>query len=176
MGPQPRKQFALDTNVLLDLAEGEGFAHAFLEAALERGCFLFVTPTVVQELDYFRRHPELDRPLAHLALRALSGMLDWKITPYDLKAVGHGITEQFALFLIGKGFLREGEINDGQILAETSLARIPALVTSDSDILDIDPGWLASAFIDRGLDPVNALRPQTVTRGLRGDIKKRARA
>src|SRR5438128_8955985 len=111
MAAQIKKQFALDTNVLFDLARNEDFAHTFLEASIERGYFLFVTPTVVQELDFLRSDPEEGK----LAFRALSRMLDWKITPYDLIAVGHGITEQFAHSLIRKGILPEAEFNDGQI-------------------------------------------------------------
>ena len=160
MGAQAKRQFALDTNVLFDLARNEDFAHTFLEVSIEKGYFLFVTPTVVQELDFLRSDPED----GEFACRALRRMLEWKITPYDLFAVGHGITEQFALSLIRKGFLPEAEFNDGQILAETSLAGIPVLITSDSHILSIDPSGLNAAFADKDLHPVAAMAPKNVLR------------
>jgi len=50
--PAQRKQFALDSNVLFDLAEGKDFAHTFKEIAEERGYALRIPPTVVQELSH----------------------------------------------------------------------------------------------------------------------------
>jgi hypothetical protein len=41
----PRKQLALDTNLVLDLAEGADFAHEFKELFLEKGYALRLPPT-----------------------------------------------------------------------------------------------------------------------------------
>ena len=40
--PRPRKQFALDTNILYDLAEGLDAAHTLREVLQERGAILQV--------------------------------------------------------------------------------------------------------------------------------------
>ena len=50
MVASPRKQLALDANVLLDLAEEKDFAHDFREGFQARGCTLLVPPTVLAEL------------------------------------------------------------------------------------------------------------------------------
>ena len=131
----PGKQLALDTNILFDLAEGLDAAHDFRETFQDAGYVLRVPPTVVQELSF-----EADGgDDAEIAATALRSILAWKIAPYDLASVGHGLTDGFTKKLLQKGLLPEGEYNDGLILAETSLARIPILATSDKHLLDIDP-------------------------------------
>ena len=53
MAERPRpKRLALDTNVLIDLAVGEGFA-TFVEKYQARGYDLRVPPTMLIELAYF---------------------------------------------------------------------------------------------------------------------------
>src|SRR5260370_14928859 len=126
---EPKKKFALDTNVLLDLADNKDFAHTFREIFQEKGCHLTVPPTAVQELAYAAMHKSRDEQ--RLANRALECMHEWGIRPFDLVPVGHGITEQFTRLLTVRRLLPEDEINDGQILAEASLADVPVLVTSD---------------------------------------------
>jgi predicted nucleic acid-binding protein len=83
-----RPRFALDTNVLIDLGEGLPFAQRFLAAFRNSG--LAVPPTVVQELVFIAT---TNHPAQNHALAALSNMRRWNIWPFDLKAVGHGITE-----------------------------------------------------------------------------------
>lgn len=48
------------------------------------------------------------------------------------------ITERFAERLFARRLLPPDEFNDGLILAETSAAEIPLLVTSDRHLLDMD--------------------------------------
>ena len=126
--PAANKQLALDSNILFDLAAGEDFAHEFVENARAKGYALKVPPTVVQELANFAFNTK--GPKQKIALAALQQMREWGIEPYDLVSVGHGITEQFAMRLIQKQLVADGELNDGLILAETALAHIPVLVTS----------------------------------------------
>jgi len=87
-------------------------------------------------------------------------MRSWRLSPYDLKSVGHGITEQFSRKLMRLGFLPEGEFNEGLILAETALAGIPVLVTSDSDLLDIDENSLRVRFGEADLPQVQIVHPK----------------
>ena len=162
--PGPKKLLALDANLLFDLAADKDFAHTFREVYLERGDALRVPPTVIQELSYYA----LEKQCAEtpLALRALQQMRNWRLEPYDLKSVGHGITEQFSRKLIRLGYLPEGEFNDGLILAETSLAHIPLLVTSDAHLLDIDETKLRVCFDDADLMPVQIFHPKPLLKAL----------
>ena len=149
---------ALDTNVLFDLAAELDFAHSFREVYLERGYALRIPPTVVQELTHYA----LEKQCAEtpLALEALKRMRQCRLMPFELRSVGHGITEQFARKLIRLALLPEDEFNDGLILAETSLAAVPVLVSSDGDLLDIEPAALRVQFEVSDLPPVQIFHPK----------------
>lgn len=161
--PAKPKPLALDSNLPLDLADGLDAAHTFREEFQRRGYALIVPPTVVTELTLIALGSD---SRAALAMRALQSLREWGIQPYDLKSVGHGITEEFARRLIARGLLPKGEINDGLILAETSLARIPALVTSDHHLLDISPEELQIEFAAADLSVVTIAHPRLLLRAL----------
>ncbi len=61
----------------------------------------------------------------------------------------------------------EEEVNDGLILAETSLADIPLLITSDRHLLGADEETLLLAFHDADLPPVHPVHPRRLLRALR---------
>jgi hypothetical protein len=69
--------------------------------------------------------------------------------------------------LIRKGFLPEGEFNDGLILAETALVCIPILVTSDNHLLGIDNTILRVQFENSDLPPVLVSHPRDILRALK---------
>jgi predicted nucleic acid-binding protein len=158
--PVIRAKFALDTNLLIDLGERFAFAHAFLETYKSSG--LAVPPTVVQELTSIAFSD--DHPATKYAYEALANMREWQIYPYDLKSVGHGISEVDARKLIKAGLLPEEEFNDGLVLIETALACIPILVTSDHHLLDIDKGKLIKELGDYDLQPVTIYHPKELLR------------
>ena|SRR5437762_986882 len=164
MAPQA-KRLALDTNLPLDLAEGIDAAHAFREQFQEKGYALLVPPTVVTELT-LKADDESDPKRAKLAMRALQSLRKWGIQPYDLKSVGHGITSEFARRLIERGLLPEGEFNDGVIMAETALAGIPVLVTSDRHLLDIPNEGLQLELSAADLNPVSIAHPRRLLKAL----------
>jgi hypothetical protein len=56
------------------------------------------------------------------------------------------------------------EINDGIILAETSLGGISISVTRDKHLLGIDETSLLMAFNDADLAPVNPAHPRRLLR------------
>lgn len=87
-------------------------------------------------------------------------MRGWGITPYDLKSVGHGITEEFAKCLINQGLLPPGEMNDGLIVAEVALAGIPALLTSDGHLLSIAAEDLHAILDARDLNRLEICHPR----------------
>jgi predicted nucleic acid-binding protein len=155
-----KPSLAVDSNFLFDLAAEEDFALDFLEVVTAQGCRLFVPPTVVQELAHWA-------PKDPLALRALRKLRSWRIEPFDLVGVGHGITEGFAELLIRRGWLPPREKHDGEILAETALRHLDYLITSDTHILQIESENLKGAFKERDLDPVQPVRPKTFLRLVR---------
>jgi predicted nucleic acid-binding protein len=160
-----RKQLALDTNVLLDLAEGADFAQDFKETFQSRGYVLRLPPTVVTELHEQWTNGETDRK-RELARKALLNIVPWNVQPLILSAVQIGIAERFAQRLLEKRLLPESEWNDTSILAETCLSEIPLLVTSDQHLLDIDEDVLMLAFNEADLFPARALHPKRLLRAI----------
>ena len=169
--PATAKQLAVDSNLLFDLAAKSDFAHTFREVFQELGYSLLVPPTVVQELSFmgFARKPQnaqqkVEQDLATIALKCL---LSWKISPFNLVPTGHALTEQFVKKLQHLGHLPDDEFNDGLILAETSLAQIPVLVTNDSHLAGIDPTQLRLCFETADLRPVVVARPGEMLKAVR---------
>ena len=77
------------------------------------------------------------------------------------------IATRFAARLIQALLIPETETNDGKILAQTSLAKIPLLVTSDRHLLDVDEEALLLAFNDADLLPVHPAHPRRLLKALR---------
>jgi len=162
----PQKRLAVDSNVLFDLAGGEGFAEDFRKTFLGKGYSLEAPPTVVLELThFFRKGDARERELARIALTSMLGR--WKISPISLSSVQRAYTQNFVKFVQADKVLPARENNDAEILAETSLAGIAVLVTSDATLLDADPVGLALAFEKAGLAPVAPAHPRRLVRGVR---------
>lgn len=165
MAGSPKKQLALDTNLPLDLAESRDFAHEFREEFQQRGYVLLLPPTVLAELEYLIHFgKENNRRLAEAASSQIEA---WRLMPFDLPEVHHAIAERFARGLQERRLIPEEEFHDGLILAETSLAGIPLLVTSDKHLLDIDENALLLAFNEADLLPVHPVHPKGLLRALR---------
>jgi predicted nucleic acid-binding protein len=162
--PAQRIKFALDSNILIDLGERKNFAHTFLAAYRSQG--LAAPPTVVQELTHLAL-VDTSNPASQFAFEALANMRQWDIFPYDLKSVGHGITDVDAQKLITKGLLPEGEFNDGLIIIETALAGIPSLVTSDNHLLSINQVQLTTTLGEFDLPPVTIFHPRDLLRAIK---------
>ena len=161
----PKKRLALDTNVLFDLADGREIAHDFREVFQGNGYALVIAPTVVGELDFLENHGDAKQRL--FAARSLDSLSRWGVDPFAIDSVREAIAQRFAAQLIQRRLLPDGEINDGLILAESSLAGIPLLVTSDKHLLDIDETALRLAFNDADLLPVSPVHPRRLLRALR---------
>ena len=165
MAVSPKKQLSLDTNILLDLAKPQDFAHEFREEFQARGYELLIAPTVLAELEYlitFGHTPE-----RQLAGRASDLADSWQLTTFDLSDVRCAIAEGFARDLQHRGLLPTDEFHDGLILGETSLGGAPLLVTSDKHLLDIDEDALLLAFNDADLLPVRPVHPKRLLKALR---------
>jgi len=165
MAASPKKSLALDTNLLLDLAGEKDFAHEFKEEFFRRNYSLFVPPTVVAELAFFASME--DAPQREIARVALEKIGIWKCQPFTLPSTQLAIAMRFATRLMDSALIPETEQNDGKILAQTSLAGIPMLVTSDKHLLDIDADALRLAFNEADLLPVSPAHPKNLLRALR---------
>src|SRR5438552_470175 len=122
-----KKQLGLDTNLLLDLAEGKEFAEAFREEFQGRSYELLVAPTVAGELNALSLFG--GEPQKTFADQALRNLRFWKCQPYSISGTNVAIADRFSIRLLDLKLIPEEEQNDGRILAETSLAHIPLLVT-----------------------------------------------
>ena len=107
---------------------------------------------------------EAERELARTGLTRLK---QWGIRPFDLDSAAEAICEQFVRGLLQQRLIPEDEFNDGLILAETSRAEIPLLVTSDKHLLNIDEDALRLAFNEADLSPVHPVHPKRLLRALR---------
>ena len=164
MGGSPKKELSLDTNLPLDLAKRHDFAHDFRESFQRRGYVLRLPPTVLTELEYLMLFGnERKRELAEEAFKKLA---TWRLTPFDLPDVHQSLAEKFAEVLQHRGLIPSEEFHDGLILAETSLAEIPILVTSDKHLLEIDDEALLMTFNEAELPPVRPVHPKGLLRAL----------
>ena len=130
-----------------------------------RGYSLLVPPTVVAELALFaslKGAPQHD--IANVALEKIGV---WKCQPITLSSTQLAIATRFAARMMDSSLIPETEQNDGKILAQTSLARIPLLVTSDKHLLDVDEDALMFAFNDADLLPVHPSHPKRLLKALR---------
>jgi predicted nucleic acid-binding protein len=153
-----KKLLALDTNFLFDLARAESFARDFKDLFQQLGFQLLIPPTVVREIAVaIEDNSEEKRTLAREALKSLMG---WGIQPFALNSVEDFIAQRFSDGLRDKGLLPFEEVNDGIILAETSLGGISILVTRDRHLLNLDETSLSMAFNDADLAPVNPAHPK----------------
>jgi hypothetical protein len=102
-----------------------------------------------------------------LARIALAKILVWDVIPLHLSAVEAGIAERLANRFLELRLLPACECNDALILAETALAKVPLLVTSDRHLLDMDEDALALAFSDADLPAAHAVHPKAMVNALR---------
>ena len=161
-----KKQLSLDTNLVFDLAENKDFAHDFREVFQRKGYALVLPPTAAQELHFIFTH-DACAAQRELARTGLTHLLQWGIRPFDLDSTAEAIGGQFVRGLFQHRLLPDDEMNDGLILAETSLAGIPLLVTSDKHLLDLDEDALRLAFNEADLAPVHPVHPKNLLRALR---------
>jgi len=165
MAGNPKKRLALDTDFLLDLAEGKGFAHDFKELFQGRGYDLLVPPTASGELDVLATYG--GEPQRSYAARALEKLPAWGCQPFWLSSTHLAIAEQFSNRLMALRLIPEDEWNEAMILGETPVADIPVLVTSDKHLLDIDDNELLLAFQEADLLPARPAHPKRLLRALR---------
>ena len=162
--PGLKKRLALDTNSLFDLALGQNIASDFRERFQAAGYTLLTGPTVFQELAFTGLHAL--EPKRRQARLAIAQAPTWGIVPFELSSVEKAIAERFVERLFLRRLVPNEESNDALILAETSLAEIPLLVTSDKHLLDMDEDALLLLFNEANLQPVRIAHPRRLLHAL----------
>ena len=124
MEPWPHHSLlvAVDSNVLLDLADGnESVLDALntIRARLTNVRFV-VTPSVFQEMAHLALKGSVVAR-QKLARHALHQLREWQFDLLEIVPVGHGIVERIAQRLRGVDLLPEEEVHDSLILAEADL-------------------------------------------------------
>jgi hypothetical protein len=160
-----QKRVSLDTNVLFDLALERDFAHDLREGCQRKGYALSIVPSVVAELYFFLEHG--DDIQERCARISISNLACWDIQATPLTAAQLRTARDFARKIRIAGLLAMAEANDACILAESAIAAIPLVVSSDNHILNIDDQKLRTAFLDAGMNPVFAVSPRGLARALR---------
>lgn len=133
-----RVLIAVDTNVLLDLADAvDDIVDAFqlIRDRIPTRQFV-MPPTVAHELAHEATQAETSKLQAR-GRRAFREARQRDIRPVDLIAVRHGIAEEVGRRVRQAGLLPEEEINDGLLLGETALLRCAILLTTDSHLRGI---------------------------------------
>lgn len=166
MAEGQKKQLALDTNFLLNLAGQAGFSQELQEVFQAKGYAFRVPPTVMVELRLLSGNA-VEPHKRELAEVALSKLREWDLAPYALPSAQRIIPRRFAAGLITRGLIPEDEGNDGLILAETALEAIPLLITSDKHLLDIEDSDLALAFNQADLPVVTPVHPKRLLRAMK---------
>lgn len=163
MAEPANKKWALDTNVILDLAAGVEAAHALREIAEERGYSLHISQRVLAELWRLSRQGESEE-LRNDAAHALENLARWDIGALELFPGQIEIAEIFSAALRERGLLPETEVGDGIILAQTSLGGAAILVSSDGHLLSIDPDEARVLFDAHQLPTVPVISPLKLVR------------
>ena len=128
---------AVDTNVLLDQALGDGEVIDGIAVLRDRlgDIRLIVTPTVLHELAWAVDNDD-DPETRAAALEALSKLHEWGYEPLNVVPVGNGIVEQISLKLRIRGIVPDEEQNDASIIAEAALIGAKMLLSSDGHLID----------------------------------------
>ena len=132
--------FAVDTNVLFDLASGVDAVADAVAAIRQRikSARFIVPPTALQEIafDATRGSTAKKREVAQATLLRLRA--EWNFEPVNLVPVGHGIVERIADTMRQRDLLPVAERNDSFVLAEAALLGCAVLLTSDEHLRGID--------------------------------------
>lgn len=154
------KLAAVDTNIVLHLAEDHAPSHNLILRLVQSGFTPIVTQTVIQELGVAAQ--EGSARLQPIAVRALTSLREWGIQPAALKPVGNGICDIAANVIASRCLLPEEERNDAFILIESAFHGASMLVTWDGHLLGADNDRLNDVLRSFDLPPVQVVNPQTI--------------
>jgi predicted nucleic acid-binding protein len=136
---QPPRLVAVDSNVLLALAEGDSDALDAWELIQTRlrPVMLLVPPTVLDEIGH-KAEDSAESALRNLAIKALTDLrARWNLQPVELRRDQEAIVESAATALWHSGQLPFSERNDAFILVEAAVLECMLLVSHDSHLLGL---------------------------------------
>ena len=133
-------RLAVDTNVLLDLAEGVDAVVDTLALLDQRlpGNDMLVVPSVLDELAFLCDSGASDR-VRRSALRALKLVREQdRFRPLLELACSQGLVDEVASEIRSRGLLPAQEVHDSLILSEAALLACGLLLTSDEHLRGVD--------------------------------------
>jgi predicted nucleic acid-binding protein len=157
---------AVDTNILLRLADGEEPTVDGIQAVRDRlRPVEFVVPsTVYQELIHLALH-QTGRPEGAVARSALLTLrTTWRFTPTPLNALQRSLADNAAKWLLRDGLLPGEEKNDARIVAESAVLNCVLLVSNDSHLLAMDHRRLGLRFRELDLPVPLIVSPREIVR------------
>jgi hypothetical protein len=135
---------AVDTNVLIDLAEGNEIVVDCFSTIRRKfpSAPIIIPPTVIVELADIASDwdTKSEKESALVALQNIRS--EWGFHPMNCVPVGHGIVEETARKIRAAGLIPEEEIHDSFIVAESALANVTLLLSSDGHMKDINQSLL----------------------------------
>jgi rRNA-processing protein FCF1 len=141
---------AVDTNVLIDLADGNEIVIDCFSTIRRKfpDAPIIIPPTVIGELADIATDgdSESEKESALNALRKIRG--EWGFNPINCVPVGHGIVEETARKIRAAGLIPNEEIHDSFVIAESALANVTLLLSSDAHMKDINQPALGE-LLDR---------------------------
>jgi predicted nucleic acid-binding protein len=159
-------RLAVDTNVLLDLAEG---VEAILDtlALLDQrlpGNDTLVVPSVLDELAFLCDSGDTDR-VRQSALRAMKLVREQdRFRPLLELACPQALVDEVASEIRFRGLLPSQEVHDSLILAEAALLDCGLLLTSDEHLRGIDHEHLTLVLNPFELVPPVIASPREIVR------------
>ena len=139
MNPKAPQLLAGDTNVGMDLAQGDEWvldAMATIRLRLP-GCSLLVPPTVSEELAWLAVHGE-EAEEREAACAFLRRHRTWGFELIHTVPLGNAYVEQIAVRFLGGSLLPSAELNDAHILAEAAALGCSILLTSGAHLRAVD--------------------------------------
>ena len=171
MANEPKRHplIAVDTNVLIDLAQEEETAWECLDALASRRPTprVIITPTVIEEIMCMTLTGETAEKRS-AASKAVRSLLKWGIHPLNLLPVGHGIVERIGDDIRRHGLIPEDERHDSFIVAEAALCEADILVSADAHLYGIDHQRLHVLLSGFDVKPIIITWPRRVARLLGG--------
>lgn len=152
---------ALDTNILIHLAEGYAPAHNLVLRLIRMGIRPIVTQTVVQELGYQSVNGPTEGKRTN-ALMALTQMRGWGIQPAGVKPVGNGICEVVTERFLTERLLPQGEKHDIYVIVEASFYAVEFLFSWDSDILNANETEVNRLLVGYDLNAIRIRHPKVI--------------
>jgi rRNA-processing protein FCF1 len=148
-----RLRCALDTNFLIDLAQGDESSLVIHRELITGKSEMVITNTVIAELLFFSQKD--NHELKSLAWSALKSIRQWQINTLQVSPLNKGYIEAFRDCLIKDGILDPAEKHDGEIIGEASFAEADFLITSDEEMIATNSSVLAYHFKNQHMHAVN---------------------